>query len=96
MNREEIRNYLSAQVKNSSSYRVAARLGISQPYLWMLIHGQRNPGPKILEVLGLEPVVSYRRRDRNGENSNDDRRDNRETQPGIKIRKQLPGALPSA
>jgi hypothetical protein len=34
--------------------------GVSPAYLSDVLSGRREPGPKILDVLGLEPVTVYR------------------------------------
>jgi transcriptional regulator with XRE-family HTH domain len=39
----------------------AKELKVSPGYLRDILHGHREPGPKILEALGLERVVTYRR-----------------------------------
>jgi transcriptional regulator with XRE-family HTH domain len=40
----------------------AADLGVSSQYLSDVLHGRREPGPKILNALGLERVVTYRKK----------------------------------
>ena len=44
--------------------RVATELAISRQYLNDLLQGLRRPGPKILQALDLERVVTYRKRSR--------------------------------
>jgi transcriptional regulator with XRE-family HTH domain len=44
---------------------LAARLGVSDSYLADVLNGRKDPGEAILEPLGLERVVTYRRK-RNG------------------------------
>ena len=44
-----------------SQKALAAKLGVSAPYLGDVLNGRKEPGPAILEPLGLERVVSYRR-----------------------------------
>lgn len=39
----------------------AGKHGLSQQYVSMVINGEREPGPSILNAVGLERVVSYRR-----------------------------------
>lgn len=38
----------------------AKAMGISQAYVNQVIQGNREPGPAILDAVGLERVVSYR------------------------------------
>lgn len=40
----------------------AAKHGISLPYVNDVLRGHRDPGDKILDALGLEKVVTYRRK----------------------------------
>lgn len=52
---------LSEWAERLGSQRALAKeLGVGEPYLSDVIHGRRDPGPKILKALGLERVVSYR------------------------------------
>lgn len=39
---------------------LADQLGVSQPFLCQVINGQREPGPVLLDALGIEKVVTYR------------------------------------
>ena len=40
----------------------ARRMGVSVSYLCNIMKGRADPGPLVLEALGLEKVVTYRRR----------------------------------
>ena len=40
----------------------ADELGVSPAYLSDVLNGNREPGPKILDALGIERVVSYRQK----------------------------------
>jgi transcriptional regulator with XRE-family HTH domain len=51
----------SRALKAGSQARLAAELGISTGYLNDVMTGRKEPGKGILEPLGLERVVSYRR-----------------------------------
>ena len=64
MTREEMIGALGSQVRAEGMTGVAARLKISLPYLWMVLNGRRNPGPKLLSALGLEvvAVTTYRKK----------------------------------
>ena len=64
MTREEMIAALGNQVRAEGMTGVAARLRISLPYLWMVLNGRRNPGPKLLSALGLEmvAVTTYRKK----------------------------------
>ena len=43
-----------------SQRALAEQLGVGQPYLSRVMSGRLDPGPSILDPLGLERVVSYR------------------------------------
>ena len=55
-------NELSKLVFRSSQKAVAIELGISQSYLSEVLAGLKEPGPKLLEKLKLEKIVTYRRK----------------------------------
>jgi hypothetical protein len=59
---------LKAAERAGSQKALAAQIPCSEPYIAMVLNGHREPGPKVLEFLGLERVtrVSYRRK-RNGQ-----------------------------
>ncbi len=40
-------------------WKFAMSMGVGTAYLSDMMHGRRDPGPKILEFLGLRKVVSY-------------------------------------
>lgn len=48
--------------KHGSQDALAENLGVHPTYLGMVMKRKVEPGPKILEPLGLERVVSYRRK----------------------------------
>jgi len=53
---------LRQQAKEAGSQKILAiRWGISQQYLTDVLKGRRMPGPKILKMLGLEPVIMYKK-----------------------------------
>ena len=52
---------LRRRIAQSTLRAVARDLGISPAYLSDAMHGNRDPGPKILEALGLERIVTYRK-----------------------------------
>lgn len=54
---EQLRTAVRA-AGNQQAY--AAQIGISGQYLSDVLRGRREIGSKILDVLGLEKVVSYR------------------------------------
>jgi transcriptional regulator with XRE-family HTH domain len=53
---------LKARIAKQSGSAVAKELGVSPAYLSDVMRGKREPGPKILEPLGLVRVVTYRRK----------------------------------
>jgi DNA-binding transcriptional regulator YdaS (Cro superfamily) len=48
--------------KLGSQKALAAKLGVSAPYLGDVLNGRKDPGEAILHPLGLERVVTYRRK----------------------------------
>lgn len=62
MNRMAVVAALAAYVKKAGSQHLAAeQLGISDAYLCDIKKGRREPGPKLLNALGLRRVVEYER-----------------------------------
>lgn len=53
---------LTERLKGRSKVDLAAELGISEAYLHDLFNGRREPGPTVLDALGLERKVTYRRK----------------------------------
>lgn len=53
---------LQRRIDKSTLRAVAKDLGVSPAYLSDAIRGNREPGPKILDAIGLEKVVTYRRK----------------------------------
>ena len=52
---------LQQRLKGKTQKQLAAELGLSVQYLADVMTRRREPGPKVLEALGLERVVSYRK-----------------------------------
>ena len=57
-----VRRLLERLVGSGSKTAAAERLGVSDQYLGDIIRGKRAPGRKVLQALGLERVVTYRRK----------------------------------
>lgn len=58
---ENVRAMLATKAgENRSEY--ARKNGLSPSYINEIIKGTREPGDKVLKVLGLERVVTYRRK----------------------------------
>lgn len=63
MTADEFVQYLQRLVDQAGSQdALATRLGISLPYLNDILRRRRAPGPKVLEPLGFQRVVTYERR----------------------------------
>lgn len=63
--RDDLAVRIRAAVKAAGSQRALARQWeISPSYLTDLLRGLREPGPKILEVLGVERVVMYQEKEK--------------------------------
>ncbi len=60
MTKEQIIEVLKSEVQRLGSQKaLAAKMGISLPYLSDIIQGRREPGPKVLAYLGLERQITY-------------------------------------
>ena len=58
-----ILNKLRREADTLGSFaKLAQRIGISAAYMSDVMSGKRNPGPKILQYLGLEKRASYEKR----------------------------------
>lgn len=67
MTQAEMVAYIARQVQRLGSLRAAARQwGVSKQYIADVLHGRRGPGPKLVQALGYEVVVTtvYRKRKR--------------------------------
>lgn len=64
MNTNTVRRLLAEQVQKEGSLRAwSAKYGAAEAsFLWRVINGQREPSEPILDALGLERVVSYRKK----------------------------------
>lgn len=63
MTADEFVQYLQKLVDQAGSQNaLATRLGISLPYLNDILRRRREPGPKVLEPLGFQRIVTYERR----------------------------------
>ncbi len=63
MNQQSVLKLLEARIADAGSAKdLARRLGISETYLSNVRRGHQAPGPLLLETLGLERVVVYRRK----------------------------------
>ncbi len=49
---------LHAKVNASTQVKVAKELGVTQPFLWMLLNGRKAIPKSILAKLGYERIVS--------------------------------------
>lgn len=50
------------RLKTMSQKSLANELGVSEAYLSDVINGRRDAGDKLLKPLGIERVVTYKRR----------------------------------
>jgi hypothetical protein len=62
LNREQVIALLKRQQGEKSGREFAAELGITPPYLSDIYAGNRNPGPAVLERLGLTQETIYKRK----------------------------------
>ena len=62
LNRDQLISLLKQEVRNCRSQKVLAmKWGISQQQLSDVLKRRRMPGPKILKMLGFEPVIMYKK-----------------------------------
>ncbi|GGD43958.1 hypothetical protein [Aureimonas glaciei] len=62
MTAADVRQILAAACRTAGSAKAwAAANGCSPSYVAEVLAGTRDPGPKILDGLGVEKVVGYRR-----------------------------------
>jgi DNA-binding transcriptional regulator YdaS (Cro superfamily) len=59
----EVRELIRRQVGDNQS-AWAGRFGIAPSYVSDVLSGRREPGQRILDALGLERVLTYRRAER--------------------------------
>jgi hypothetical protein len=60
MTPDAMRRYVANVVREAGSYRAAAdMLGVDVGYLHRVANGNQEPGPDMLDALGLKAVVSY-------------------------------------
>ena len=63
MNKEQVIDLLRAAcVKAGSQTAWATERGIATAYVSDVLKGRREPGAKLLDALGIERIVTYRRR----------------------------------
>ena len=58
---DDVRRMVADKMKDMTQVAVAESMGVSASYLNDYLHFRREPGPKILEALGLRVVVGYER-----------------------------------
>ena len=59
---DELIDLIRVAVKAAGSQRALARQwSVAPAYITDLLHGLRDPGPKILDALGYERVVFYQK-----------------------------------
>ena len=59
MTKDQLISKLKEIIQGGSQRSCAQQLGISEAYLSDILSGKRDPGPKLLEPIGLIRVVSY-------------------------------------
>lgn len=60
MTRDELTTLIRAAVKDAGSQRALARKwDVSPSYVTDLLRGLRDPGPTILDAMGLERIIMY-------------------------------------
>ncbi len=63
MDDEDVWYMIVKKLNDKTQKEVAEELGVSPAYLNDYLHFRREPGPKLLEALGLRKVITYQRKD---------------------------------
>lgn len=66
---DDVRRLVAEKLEGRTQREVAAELGVSCSYLNDYLHFRREPGPKVLEALGLRRVARYVRTAQGGVNA---------------------------
>ena len=61
MSADKVKDAVSRLVRRKGREGAAKALGVSGPYISMLLNGQRTPGPRVLRALGLKKKVVFKR-----------------------------------
>ncbi len=62
MTKTELLQYIQRLVDEAGSQKdLAEKLGVSAAYLSDVLQGKREPAGKLLDALGVERVVTYRK-----------------------------------
>ena len=61
MTAEDVRFLVTQKLNDKTQREVADEFGVSAQYLNDYLHFRRDPGPALLEALGLHKVVTYER-----------------------------------
>jgi hypothetical protein len=59
---ETVRRILHTRCKGRIVREIAQEIGVSRGFIFHVIAGRKQPGPKVLNYLGLECHEVYRRR----------------------------------
>ena len=59
---DDPRTVLEARLRTVSQRDLADELGVTEGYISHVLQGRRKFGPKLLLALGIERVVTYRRK----------------------------------
>lgn len=62
MNEAQVIARLRAKIGTKRQGKFAEEIGVSQSFLSEVLKGSRSPTGKILDALGLDRVVTYKRR----------------------------------
>jgi len=53
---------IESRLRTTSQRQLAAQLGISASFMGDIVQGRRPPSDRVIDALGLERVVIYRRK----------------------------------
>ena len=59
---DNVKSEIEKRLTKATATDIAQQIGVSKQFLSLVRHGKRLPSKPILDWLGLERVVSYRRK----------------------------------
>lgn len=63
MNKNTVINLLARECGRADGIRPwAGRHGIDHAFVWRVLNGKKDPSDRVLDALGLERIVTYRKR----------------------------------
>ena len=64
MNKDDVNKLFKSYVETAGSQASAARqLGVSAQHVADILRGRREPGPRVLDALGIERTIEFRQKE---------------------------------